>query len=113
MNNEYGLYIDSDIFSMELSCGTVVLGSDAITAVAWVAPVVRVQSLAQELPRVSGIAKKKKNKNKQTKKTQKTKNKLCFLKFLQSGVPALVQWVKDLALSLQQHGFNTRPCTVS
>ena len=61
MNNEYGLYIDSDIFSMELSCGTVVLGSDAITAVAWVAPVVRVQSLAQELPHDTGVAK---NKNK-------------------------------------------------
>ena len=26
-----------------------------------------------------------------------------------AGVPAVVQWVKDQALSLHQHGFNSQP----
>ena len=41
---------------MELSCGPAGSGSSVVTAAAWVAAVVWVQSLAQELPPV-GVAK--------------------------------------------------------
>ena len=32
-----------------------------------------------------------------------------YQKYYTEGVPAVVQWVKDLALSLWQQGFNPRP----
>ena len=47
---------------------------------AQVAPVVRVQSLAQELPHASGVAKKKK------------KRDIILLKNYHYGVPAVAQW---------------------
>ena len=60
-----------------------------------------VRSLARELPHATDMAKRKKETNKTL-----------------PGVPALVQWVKDQSLSLQQlrsmlrYGFNPQPGAV-
>ena len=43
---------------MEFSCDAGGLRSDVVTAVAWVTALVRVRSLAQELPHATGTAKK-------------------------------------------------------
>ena len=51
------LNLKKDTANYKFSCGTADLGSSTVIAAAWVTAVVRVQSLAQELVHVRGVAK--------------------------------------------------------
>ena len=60
---------------MEFPGDSVSQGSSVATAVAWVAAMAQIQSLAPELPQAVGAAKKKKKQKRKKKKKKKKKNR--------------------------------------